>query len=130
MTRSLRGASLATIVWTSGFVNWLKQMAAGLGESIPLACQDWAGTKAAYRIFSNDRVSEGEILQGHFDAPQRRFAVTDSLTLVLHDMSESSWQRGRPEAPGFTTKVSRGKDKFGRDRVHTVCGLLMHSSWL
>ena len=43
-------------------------------------------------------------------------------------MSEFSWQRRRLEAAGFTTKVSRGKDKFGRDRVHTVCGLLMHSS--
>ena len=29
---------------------------------------------------------------------------------------------------GFTTKVSSGKDKSGRDRLHTVCGLLMHSS--
>ena len=29
---------------------------------------------------------------------------------------------------GFTTKVSSGKDKSGRDRMHTVCGLLMHSS--
>ena len=29
---------------------------------------------------------------------------------------------------GFTTKVSSGKDKAGRYRLHTVCGLLMHSS--
>ena len=29
---------------------------------------------------------------------------------------------------GFTTKVSSGKDKRGRERMHTVCGLLMHSS--
>ena len=29
---------------------------------------------------------------------------------------------------GFTTKVSSGKDKSGRERMHTVCGLLMHSS--
>ena len=27
-----------------------------------------------------------------------------------------------------TTKVNSGKDKSGRDRMHTVCGLLMHSS--
>ena len=44
----------------------LVQMAGARGESIPLACQDWANTKAAYRFFSNDRVSEGEILGGHF----------------------------------------------------------------
>ena len=106
----------------------VEQMAAGFGESIPLACQDWAGTKAAYRFFSNDRVSEGENLQGHFDATRRRFAATAGPILVLHDTSEFSWQRRRPEAVGFTTNVSRGKDKFGRDRIHTVCGLLMHSS--
>ena len=29
---------------------------------------------------------------------------------------------------GLTTKVSSGKDKFGRDRMHPVCGLLVHSS--
>ena len=29
---------------------------------------------------------------------------------------------------GFTTKVSSGKDKSGRERMHTVCGLLIHSS--
>ena len=26
----------------------VEQLAAGLGRSIPLACQDWAATKAAY----------------------------------------------------------------------------------
>ena len=29
---------------------------------------------------------------------------------------------------GFTTKVDSQKDKRGRPRMHTVCGLLMHSS--
>ena len=106
----------------------VEQMEAGFGESIPLACQDWANTKAAYRFFSNDRVSEEDILRGHFDATRRRFAASDGPILVLHDTTEFSWQRRRPEAVGFTTKVSSGKDKFGRDRIHTVCGLLMHSS--
>ncbi|CAO3424279.1 IS4/Tn5 family transposase DNA-binding protein [Azospirillum doebereinerae] len=39
----------------------LDQMAGAMGDSIPLACQDWANTKAAYRFFSNDRVSEGDV---------------------------------------------------------------------
>ena len=106
----------------------VEQMEAGFGESIPLACQDWANTKAAYRFFSNDRVSEEDILRGHFDATRRRFAASDGPILILHDTTELSWRRRRPEAEGFTTKVSSGKDKFGRDRLHTVCGLLMHSS--
>ncbi len=37
-----------------------------MGESIPLVCQDWANTKAAYRFFANERVSEADILGGHF----------------------------------------------------------------
>ncbi|MBI5688996.1 MAG: transposase [Verrucomicrobia bacterium] len=40
----------------------LKQIAEGTAESIPLACQDWANTKAAYRFFANERVSEADIL--------------------------------------------------------------------
>jgi hypothetical protein len=41
----------------------VEQMAAGLGRSIPLACQDWAATKAAYRFFSNERICEEQILE-------------------------------------------------------------------
>ena len=106
----------------------VERMDAGFGETIPLACQDWASTKAAYRFFSNERVSEEEILRGHFDATRRRFAATDGPILVLHDTTEFTYKRRRSEAVGFTTKVSSGKDKRGRERMHTVCGLLMHSS--
>ena len=106
----------------------VERMDAGFGETIPLACQDWASTKAAYRFFSNERVSEEEILRGHFDATRRRFAASDGPILVLHDTTEFTYKRSRSEAVGFTTKVSSGKDKRGRERMHTVCGLLMHSS--
>lgn len=43
----------------------LKQFWTSVGQSIPFACQDWASTKAAYRFFSNDNVSE----QGIFRRP-------------------------------------------------------------
>ena len=106
----------------------VERMEVGFGESIPLACQDWASTKAAYRFFSNERVNEEEILRGHFDATRHRFAASDGPILVLHDTTEFSWRRKRPQAVGFTTTVTSGRDKAGRDRLHTVCGLLMHSS--
>ena len=48
----------------------VESMDAGFGESIPLVCQDWASTKAAYRFFFNERVREEQILRGHFDAIQ------------------------------------------------------------
>ena len=36
------------------------QIGSAMGQSIPLVCQDWANTKAAYRFLSNDRVNEFE----------------------------------------------------------------------
>jgi hypothetical protein len=32
------------------------RMGGGIGESVPLACQDWVSSKAAYRFFANKRV--------------------------------------------------------------------------
>lgn len=51
-----------------------------LGASLPFACQDWAGTKAAYRFFSNTRVSEAQILAGHFQATRERVSTVSCWT--------------------------------------------------
>lgn len=48
------------------FEKLVEQLSNRVGQSIPLACQDWANTKAAYRFFASERVSEAEILSGHF----------------------------------------------------------------
>jgi Transposase DNA-binding len=106
----------------------IERMAGAIGASLPLACQDWANTKAAYRFFSNDRVSEAQILAGHFQATHDRFAATDGPILVIQDTTEFTFQRQRAEAVGITCRVNSGKDKAGRFRMHTVCGLLMHTS--
>jgi hypothetical protein len=107
----------------------MEQLSKGLGQSLPLACGDWAATKAAYRFLDNDRVSEGDILAGHFVATRERFAVTEGPILVLHDTTEFSYTRNDTAAIGQTHKVASGqKDKAGRQRMHTVCGILMHSS--
>ncbi|WP_218018917.1 IS4/Tn5 family transposase DNA-binding protein [Novosphingobium rosa] len=42
------------------------------GQPLPLACEDWANTKAAYRFLSNSSASEEHILAGHFQATARR----------------------------------------------------------
>jgi hypothetical protein len=65
----------------------LQQFASGVGGSIPWVCQDWANTKAAYRFFSNDRVSEADIpIQAEKNEPVfhepwqgRAFAVTRAM---------------------------------------------------
>jgi hypothetical protein len=110
------------------FRKLLRQIGSAMGQSIPLVCQDWANTKAAYRFFSNDRVSEADILAGHFQSTRDRAAVTEGLVLVLHDTTEFSYQREKSEAIGFTKSINSGRDKAGRLRSHTVCGILMHSS--
>jgi hypothetical protein len=107
----------------------MEQLSKGLGQTLPLACGDWASTKAAYRFLDNDRVSEQEILAGHFQATQARFASMDCPILVLHDTTEFSFTRSNTQAIGQTRKTPVGPQRIdGRWRMHTVCGILMHSS--
>lgn len=112
------------------FGKLMEQLSRGIGRTIPLACGDWAATKAAYRFLDNDRVSEADILAGHFAATRERFAAVDGPMLVLHDTTEFSFTREDTAAVGLTHKVAKGqhKDEKGRPRLHTVCGILMHSS--
>jgi Transposase DNA-binding len=70
----------------------LEQISDAVGESVPMACQDWANTKAAYRFFSNERVNEADILAGHFQATKDRFIATQGPILVLHDTTEFSFR--------------------------------------
>ena len=105
------------------FRKLLVQLGSAMGQSIPLVCQDWANTKAAYRFFSNDRVSEAD-----FRSTRDRAAAIDGLALVLHDTTEFTYQREKSEAIGITKNINSGRDKAGRLRSHTVCGILMHSS--
>ena len=107
----------------------LGQLAQAPGQSIAMVCQDWANTKAAYRFLSNERVTEAEILGGHFTATRERIALTrDSPVLMLHDTTEFSYQRDSTQALGLLGKTNSGRDTQGRVRHHTVQGILMHSS--
>jgi hypothetical protein len=110
------------------FRSLLEQLASSPGDSIPLVCQDWANTKAAYRFLDNDRVSEAEILGGHFQATRDRVAATSGPILVLHDTTEFSYKRDDIDAIGKTFLGVAGVDLSGRPRHYTACGILMHSS--
>jgi hypothetical protein len=109
-------------------VELMRRMSGKTGASIPLACQDWANTKAAYRFFSNERVDEQAILAGHFESTRDRAHASAGPLLILQDTTEFSYKRDAPEKIGFTGETSSRKDKAGRLRKHTVCGMLMHSS--
>ena len=106
----------------------LHQIGGSVGGTVPLACQDWANTKAAYRFFSNDRVDEQAILSGHFQATRERAQASTGPLLVLQDTTEFSYKRDKPELVGFTGETISRKDEAGRWRRHKVCGILMHSS--
>jgi hypothetical protein len=101
-----------------------------MGGSIPWAFQDWAAVKAAYRFLSNQRVSEAEILAGHMLATRSRLPKGNSPVLVLHDTTEFSYRRKHTEPVGLlrTTPCWTGRGEKGMPRLHTVCGILMHSS--
>ena len=92
----------------------VRQLANGVGRSIPFACQDWAAAKAAYRFFSNDRVGEEQILGGHFLATRERISRTEELFLVVHDTTEFSYKREDMAAVGLVSKGSVHKHAEGR----------------
>jgi hypothetical protein len=103
---------------------FVQQLAEHFGQTIPLACQDWANTKAAYRLLDNSRVEEGEILAGHFQATATRAAAEKDLLLVLHDTTEFSYKREDQAAIGLL----KGRRLPFRPTQYTTCGILLHSS--
>jgi hypothetical protein len=102
----------------------LSKVCQKIGETLPAACQDWAATKAAYRFFSNPRVNESIILTGHFAATKARMAAAKGPILILHDTTEFSFKRDKPDSIGKTTVLASRPYRTPT----TLCGLLMHSS--
>jgi hypothetical protein len=96
----------------------VEQLAKGMGRSIPWACQDWAAAKAAYRFFSKGRVSEEQILAGHFLATRERLPRGEELFLVVHDTTEFSYKREDMAAVGLVSKRSVSKDAQGPVLYH------------
>jgi hypothetical protein len=126
--KELAGCTFRDMRLEKRFRLLVERLSEAIGESIPMACQDWSATKAAYRFFSNERVSEQEILSGHFQATQERFRATNGTILVLHDTTEFSFKRDEPDLIGNTVVVPGRKDITGRPERYAVCGILMHSS--
>ena len=108
----------------------LEQFSNRVGATTPWACQDWANTKAAYRFFDNDRISEANILAGHFASTQGRFAASSGFpVLILHDTTELSYKHEEVEPIGILGKIPAGSPlRPGRPHMYTNCGILMHSS--
>ena len=104
----------------------LESMSERIGKSIPSACEDWANTKAAYRLFSNDRITDKEILSGHYEATSRRVNDTDGPVLILHDTTDVIFKRGDADAVGFPRK--RAGETQIPVRRHAKYHVFMHGS--
>ena len=123
--REIEGCEFPDERLKTRFAKLLGQLSEKIGAALPAACQDWAATKAAYRFFDNPRVDESIILAGHFAATKSRMAAAKGPILILHDTTEFSFQRERPEKIGKTRLLPSGR--IGSKPI-TKCGLLMHSS--
>ncbi len=109
-------------------VTLVKQLAENIGSTIPTACQDWSNTKAAYRFLSNSRLSETEVLEGHFQSTKSRYEATSGPVLVLHDTTEMTFKTNQPQDIGYTRKCAN-KMALRRQKIkRAMCGVLMHSS--
>ena len=126
--RELAGSELRDVRLNKRFRKPFEQLSEGTGESIPLVCQDWANTKAAYRFLSDPRVSEGDILAGHFQSTRDRIAATDATVLILHDTTEFNYHREDIQSVGVVKRTPL-RNRFDQSpQRYVVFGILMHSS--
>lgn len=126
--QEISGSEFADVRLTKRFHKLMEQLATGVGKSIPLACQDWASTKAAYRFLSNDRVGLEQILAGHFQSTRDRIPADNGPILVVHDTTEFIYNRTDPISIGLIGKASVRKDEKGEPIFFTHCGISLHSS--
>src|SRR5205085_8482424 len=124
----LAGGKFSDVRLGKRFRTLVERLSEGVGETIPMACQDWANTKAAYRFLSNPRVGEEDILAGHFQSTRDRFRSVDGMVLVLHDTTDFAFRREQPELIGNIGIVGGRRDRLGEAQFYTTCGILMHSS--
>ena len=77
----------------------LRQLAQRPQESIPGACQGWAETQAAYRFFSNEKVTAEGVLLAHVEAVQER-ARQYPVVLCVQDTTELDFT-SKPQTQGL-----------------------------
>jgi hypothetical protein len=67
--------------------------------SIPAACNGYAETAAAYRMFDNERVTFENVLAPHVDATRRRITA-QSVVLLVQDTTELDLTRPEQQVVG------------------------------
>lgn len=94
-----------------------KKLASRPSVSINRACDDWADTKATYRLFANQKTTEEKILQPHQSQTQARMAKYDRC-LVLQDTSYLDYSHHPSK---------KGMGSIGTTKQN-LTGMVMHSA--
>lgn len=101
----------------------LKKIAADLpaqpGASLPRASGDWAGSKAAYRLFDNEALDPAAVLGAHRAAALAR-ARGQAVVLAVQDTTSLNFS---------THRHTRGLGPISNNADKTI-GLLLHSTLL
>src|SRR5258708_4744862 len=101
----------------------LKKIAADLhaqpGASLPRACGDWAGAKAAYRLFDNEALDPAAVLAAHRQAALER-ARGQAVVLAVQDTTSLNLS---------THRHTRGLGPISNNADKTI-GLLLHTTLL
>ncbi|WP_287301227.1 transposase DNA-binding-containing protein [Mesorhizobium sp.] len=88
-----------------------------------MACQDWANTKAAYRFFSSDRVSEGETLAGHSNRASGQMLTDQGLPLAIRPPRIPIFERGDRHHIWRFSALSQPKKARISSSVSSLSGL-------
>jgi len=83
------------------------------------ACEDWASTQAAYRLFNNPKASPQAILAPHTEATAKRMALHGGPVLSLQDTVFQSFGQ-HPN--------TRGLGPIGKSNSADEHGLVMHNA--
>lgn len=84
----------------------LESLARDPQGSVNAACQGWAETHAAYRLFDNERTVPEKILAPHAEATRRRIAEQETVLLV-QDTTELDYSDHPPDGAGLLHREDR-----------------------
>lgn len=109
------------------FAEVVNRLSANAGQSIQVACADWANTKAAYRFFSNSKVNAESICGIHAKSTSERINAacenSKSFILAVQDTTFLNYSY-QPKTPGLG-EISNFKSSQSK-RLKTV-GFILHS---
>lgn len=115
--RNLGKANLSDVRRQRRLVKIGEQMARSPGSSLPRLCESTYDLKATYQFFRHPEVTPDNIQAGHRKLVQRELRVPETVSLLLEDTTEASWNTPF-EIPGLGPTG---------DKNPRVKGFLLHS---